>query len=113
MNSYPNELLAQHAPLMFVAGLTAEPAPGGTSNSSPTINSPTPAHDPSNSTSTPASPPSPDASRSDPFAALVSRLTSVLTARRKGVVWDPERAKSFQVVLVDKVSLMVYGGIGK
>ncbi|KAG9036541.1 hypothetical protein FRB95_008596 [Tulasnella sp. JGI-2019a] len=111
MNSYPNELLAQHAPLMFVAGL----APDGSSSSSgagptssasaPVISSPTPAHIVSGSISaaTLSSPsPSDAASRQDPFMVLTSRLTTVLTARRKGVIWDPDRAKSFQVVLVDK-----------
>lgn len=114
MNSYPNELLAQHAPLMFVAGLnpdTPSSAPSATPTapaSAPTISSPTPAHTASASvTGIPTnSPPSSDASgRTDPFAVLTSRLTSVLTARRKGVVWDPDRAKSFQVLLVDKASL--------
>ncbi|KAG8874127.1 hypothetical protein FRB97_006117 [Tulasnella sp. 331] len=111
MNSYPNELLAQHAPLMFVAGLNPDPqssipevAPT-VSASAPTISSPTPTHIASASVTTiPTNgPPSADASsRHDPFSVLTSRLISVLTARRKGVIWDPDRAKSFQVVLVDK-----------
>lgn len=110
MNSYPNELLAQHVPLMFVAGLTegssSSPAPG-----SPTVStSPSEAigRSSSGSISQPSAPvevaanTSGDANPSDPFGDLISRLRTVLTYRKKGAVWDPLRARAFQVILVDK-----------
>ncbi|KAG8930220.1 hypothetical protein FRC01_003141 [Tulasnella sp. 417] len=111
MNSYPNELLAQHVPLMYVAGLTegssSSPAPG-----SPTVStSPSEAtrRSSSGSISQPSAPvevaanTSGDAIASDPFADLISRLRTVLTYRKKGAVWDPLRARAFQVILVDKL----------
>lgn len=81
MNSYPPELLAQLAPVMFVAGLDA-PA----------------------STTAPVSPTSlTSASKSpDAFQVLTSRLREALLAQRKVAIWQPEKNKSFQVSLVDK-----------
>ncbi|KAG6857740.1 hypothetical protein H0H87_004156 [Tephrocybe sp. NHM501043] len=77
MNSYPPELLAQLAPVMFVAGIDA-----GT-------------------TSQPPTPTSSKSSRDD-FALLASRLREALQAQRKVAVWQPEKAKTFQVILVEK-----------
>ncbi|KIJ65975.1 hypothetical protein HYDPIDRAFT_110092 [Hydnomerulius pinastri MD-312] len=84
MNSYPVELLAQLAPVMFVAGLGAPTnvAPGSGAISQ--------------------SPPPPPAKTSDPFAALTSRLRDALQAQVKPSIWAPERAKTFQMILVDK-----------
>ncbi|KAG8933795.1 hypothetical protein FRC00_012791, partial [Tulasnella sp. 408] len=95
---------------MFVAGLTEG------SSSSPTAGSPTVSTSPSEavgrsssgSISQPSAPvevaanTSGDAIASDPFADLISRLRTVLTYRKKGAVWDPLRARAFQVILVDK-----------
>lgn len=80
MNSYPTELLAQLAPVMFVAGLdTPLPAP--------------------NSLSTPPVPPP---KLSDPFQVLTLRLRDALLAHRKVAIWQPEKSKTFQVILVNK-----------
>jgi hypothetical protein len=79
MNSYPPELLAQLAPVMFVAGLDAPP----------TLNAPT-------SPTTVAPKPQ------DAFQVLTSRLREALLAQRKVAIWQPEKNKSFQVILVDK-----------
>ncbi|KDQ13969.1 hypothetical protein BOTBODRAFT_110665 [Botryobasidium botryosum FD-172 SS1] len=106
MNSYPSELLAQHAPLMFAAGLEAF-QPVSNVPTSPTIAPPTPlplAHAPKNSFGQDLpdiTVPSGD-TRQDPFASLAARLRGIFSAQRKGAVWDPERAKSFHTVLVDK-----------
>lgn len=113
MNSYPNELLAQHVPLMFVAGLTegSDPSPGPGSPTVPTSPPEAVGRSSSGSISQPSVPvevaanTSGDAIASDPFAELVSRLRAVLTYRKKGAVWDPLRARAFQVILVDKVRL--------
>lgn len=80
MNSYPPELLVQLAPVMFVAGLDA-PLP-----------------------QTPQSPSvSQTQSRSqDPFNLLTMRLREALLAQRKAAIWQPEKSKSFQVILIDK-----------
>ncbi|KAJ3553164.1 hypothetical protein NM688_g3760 [Phlebia brevispora] len=75
MNSYPPELIAQLAPVMFVAGL----------------GSPPPA----------TSPQSPAPKSQDPFAVLAARLKETLSAQRKVAVWAPDKSKTFQVVLVD------------
>ena len=83
MNSYPPELLVQLAPVMFVAGLDAQP--------SPTPTSPTP-----NTPNTPQA-------RQDPFYVLTVRLRDALLSQRKVAIWQSEKSKSFQVVLVDKV----------
>ena len=77
MNSYPPELLAQLAPVMFVAGLGTPPPP--------------------------ATPQSPVPKAQDPFAVLAIRLKEALLAQRKIAVWAPDKSKTFQVVLVDPV----------
>jgi trafficking protein particle complex subunit 11 len=74
MNSYPIELLAQLAPVMFAAGLE--------STASISVEQP----------------PSPQ----DPFVSLSARLREALLSRRKVAIWQPEKPKAFQVVLVDK-----------
>jgi len=81
MNSYPPELLAQLAPVMFVAGLD------------PPANGPTPA---SPTTPTPMQKPQ------DAFQVLALRLRDALLAQRKVAIWQPEKNKSFQVILVDR-----------
>ncbi|KAJ7496837.1 Gryzun, putative trafficking through golgi-domain-containing protein [Mycena latifolia] len=82
MNSYPPELLAQLAPVMFVAGLDS-PAPAQAAQAQ----SPT----------TPSTP----RSQQDPFAILTSRLREALLAQRKVAIWQPEKNKSFQIIPVD------------
>ncbi|KAI0365604.1 hypothetical protein BV20DRAFT_1056347 [Pilatotrama ljubarskyi] len=82
MNSYPPELLVQLAPVMFVAGLDAQP-------SQPQPNPPP----------TPSAPQTP---RQDPFQILSHRLRDALASQRKVAIWQPEKTKTFQVVLVDK-----------
>ncbi|PCH35565.1 glutathione transferase omega-1 [Wolfiporia cocos MD-104 SS10] len=72
MNSYPPELLAQLAPVMFVGGLDIAQATGGAGKPQ------------------------------DPFAALLARLRDVLVNQRKAGVWQPEKNKTFQVAVVDK-----------
>ncbi|EKM81164.1 hypothetical protein AGABI1DRAFT_37866 [Agaricus bisporus var. burnettii JB137-S8] len=67
MNSYPPELLAQLAPVMFVAGLDV-----------------------------------PQTQPPEPFHTLIVRLRDALTAQRKIAIWQPDKSKSFHVVLVDK-----------
>ncbi|THH33085.1 hypothetical protein EUX98_g1139 [Antrodiella citrinella] len=74
MNSYPPELLAQLAPVMFVAGLDAPPEP------------------PSQAT---------PSKQQDSFAVLKHRLRESLISQRKVAIWQPEKAKLFQAVLVD------------
>ncbi|KAG5645413.1 hypothetical protein DXG03_006237 [Asterophora parasitica] len=78
MNSYPPELLAQLAPVMFVAGLDAFPPPAS-QPSTPT-------------TST----------KANDFSLLASRLRDALQAQRKVAIWQPDKSKTFQVILVDK-----------
>ena len=80
MNSYPPELLAQLAPVMFVAGLDASPNP----------------QDPAAQ----GTPPKPQ----DPFTVLKYRLREALISQRKVAIWQPEKAKVFQAVLVETVS---------
>ena len=80
MNSYPPELLAQLAPVMFVAGLGAPQPP-----------------------QTPQSPAAPKAQ--DAFAVLSLRLKDALQAQRRAAIWQPDKSKTFQVILVDKVHL--------
>ncbi|KAF9022277.1 hypothetical protein BDZ89DRAFT_208493 [Hymenopellis radicata] len=78
MNSYPPELLVQLAPVMFVAGLDAPLVP-------------------------PSSPaPSTTSKSQDAFAVLTMRLRDALLSQRKVAIWQPEKAKSFQVILVDR-----------
>ncbi|CAE6461506.1 unnamed protein product [Rhizoctonia solani] len=99
MNGYPAELVCQHVPLMFVAGLDAP-----STNVPPP---PTPAKLPTPVPSTRSRErmsivdlPTPS-THSDPFAVLVGRLRNSLGSR-KGVVWDSEPGRRFHVVLVDK-----------
>ena len=80
MNSYPPELLAQLAPVMFVAGLE-------TPSNVATPSSPTPTAQPKSQ---------------DAFQVLSLRLREALLAQRKGAIWQPEKTKSFQVILVDR-----------
>ena len=89
MNSYPMELLAQLAPVMFVAGLNPPTSPA-----SPPVTPTSPPMSPI-STSTPRA--------QDPFVSLITRLRTTLSALRQVSVWQSEKAKTFQVVLVDKV----------
>ena len=89
MNSYPIELLAQLAPVMFIAGLNPPTSP-----TSPPVAP----------TSPPMSPTSPSTPRAqDQFASLITRLRTTLSALRQVSIWQSEKAKTFQVVLVDKV----------
>lgn len=78
MNSYPPDLLVQLNPVMFVAGL-GPPQP-------------------------PPTPQSPAPRTQDPFALLGNRLKDALISQRSPAVWQPDRSKTFQVVLVDPVS---------
>lgn len=84
MNSYPPELLVQLAPVMFVAGLDVplppEPEPPAPSDS------PAPAH--------PAQ---------DSFAVLNLRLRDALLSQRTTAIWQPDKSKTFQTVLVENV----------
>lgn len=78
MNSYPPELLAQLAPVMFVAGLDAPPNPPDPAQGAPS-------------------------KLQDPFAVLKHRLREALVSQRKVAIWQPEKMKIFQAVLVDAV----------
>ena len=51
---------------------------------------------------TPQSPATPSSKSQDPFTTLSLRLREALISQRKVTVWQPEKAKSFQVILVDK-----------
>ena len=84
MNSYPPELVVQLAPVMFVAGLDVPPSP-----------EPLP---PSTS-----DPPSLSRPAQDPFTVLTSRLRDALLSQRISAIWQPDKSKTFQTVLVDKV----------
>ena len=81
MNSYPPELLVQLAPVMFVAGL--DPPPTNALPATPTS-------------------PSPVAKPQDAFQVLTLRLREALLAQRKVAIWQPEKNKSFQVILVER-----------
>jgi hypothetical protein len=83
MNSYPPELLVQLAPVMFVAGLDVPPPP-----------------EPAPSTSDPPSLPRP---AQDPFNLLTIRLRDALLSQRITAIWQPDKSKTFQTVLVEKV----------
>lgn len=87
MNSYPPDLLVQLSPVMFVAGLGPPQPP----------QPPQP--------STPATPQSATARPQDPFILLGSRLKDALLAQRAPAIWQPDKSKTFQVVLVDPVSV--------
>lgn len=77
MNSYPPELLAQLAPVMFVAGLGA-PQP-------------------------PTTPVSPAQKPQDAFGVLALRLKDALQTQRHVSIWQPDKSKTFQVVFVEPV----------
>ncbi|KAF5393288.1 hypothetical protein D9757_000463 [Collybiopsis confluens] len=106
MNSYPLELLAQLAPVMFVAGLNppaSPPPPPTASNPGPTHPAPTHhSHHPSSSNNDPNLPTSRShtslpsnthsatpSARPDPFTILFARLREVMLNQRKVTVWDP------------------------
>ncbi|KZO93890.1 hypothetical protein CALVIDRAFT_485134 [Calocera viscosa TUFC12733] len=98
MNSYPTELLLQLAPLMFVAGLEAFPPPSATaSHSPPHANG---ANGTQNGDANPHTPP--EENTEAEFALLAHRLRKTLGVHRKSSVWDPERGKDFDVLLVEK-----------
>ncbi|KAJ7716532.1 Gryzun, putative trafficking through golgi-domain-containing protein [Mycena metata] len=84
MNSYPPELLAQLAPVMFVAGLDPPPPSTPTTAQSPTT------------------PTASKAPQQDPFVILTMRLREALLAQRKVAIWQPDKSKSFQIIPVDK-----------
>ncbi|TFK74712.1 hypothetical protein BDN72DRAFT_812681 [Pluteus cervinus] len=88
MNSYPPELLAQLAPVMFVAGLEAQNPQSPTSPSTHLPQSPTPS--------------TPGQKGQDPFTVLSIRLRDALSSQRKVAIWQPDKGKTFQIVLVDK-----------
>ena len=54
-------------------------------------------------------PDSPQATRplQDPFTMLTIRLRDALLSQRTTSVWQPEKSKTFQSVLVDKVRSVV------
>ncbi|KAJ7209783.1 Gryzun, putative trafficking through golgi-domain-containing protein [Mycena pura] len=81
MNSYPPELLAQLAPVMFVAGLATPQAPALAAQSPTTPTTPR--------------------SQQDPFNLLAARLKEALLAQRKVGIWQPEKTKTFQIIPVD------------
>ncbi len=83
MNSYPPELLVQLAPVMFVAGLDVPPSPEQV---------------PSSTSDPPLSRPA-----QDPFTLLTIRLRDALLSQRITAIWQPDKSKTFQTVLVDKV----------
>lgn len=84
MNSYPPELLVQLAPVMFVAGLDVPPPPEA-------------------APSAPSDSPTPTCPAQDPFAVLTIRLRDALLSQRTTAIWQPEKSKTFQTVLVEKV----------
>ena len=96
MNSYPPELLVQLAPVMFVAGLDVHAPQQPQTPASASANAPVP--------QTPTTPAS-QGQRQDPFYVLSMRLRDALVAQRKVAIWQPDKSKTFQVVLVDKVRL--------
>ncbi|KAG9086628.1 hypothetical protein FRC06_003000 [Ceratobasidium sp. 370] len=99
MNGYPSELITQHVPLMFVAGLDVPAAnvpPPPTPAKLPT---PVPSSR-SRERMSIADLPAPSI-HSDPFAVLIGRLRTAL-GTRKGVVWDAEPGRRFHVALVDR-----------
>ncbi|KIK67572.1 hypothetical protein GYMLUDRAFT_69742 [Collybiopsis luxurians FD-317 M1] len=107
MNSYPLELLAQLAPVMFVAGLNPPPPPApapvapssGPTPPAPTHHSRHPSFTGNSDSNLPTSQshsnltsnaqPTPPATRPDPFTILLARLREILLNQRKVTVWDP------------------------
>ena len=83
MNSYPPELVVQLAPVMFVAGLDVPPSPEPVPSST--------------------SDPSLSRTAQDPFTVLTIRLRDALLSQRITAIWQPDKSKTFQTVLVDKV----------
>jgi len=83
MNSYPPELVVQLAPVMFVAGLDVPSSPELPSSTS--------------------DPPSISRPAQDPFTVLTIRLRDALLSQRITAIWQPDKSKTFQTVLVDKV----------
>jgi hypothetical protein len=92
MNSYPFELLVQHAPLMFVAGLEDH----SPSHPIVTVNGDTPSPNQERRDSV-------NQDARDSFAVLTSRLRNSLASRRRRAIWDLNKSHHFNVVLVDKV----------
>ena len=84
MNSYPPELVVQLAPVMFVAGLDVPPSSEPVPSSTP-------------------DPPPLSRSAQDPFTVLTIRLRDALLSQRITAIWQPDKSKTFQTVLVDKV----------
>lgn len=74
MNSYPPELLAQLAPVMFVAGLDTPSIPAQQEGSKP----------------------------QDAFAMLAIRLREAFISQRKPAIWYSEKSKTFQIIPVEK-----------
>lgn len=52
-------------------------------------------------------PPPASGKTTDPFVVLSHRLREALVNQRKVAIWQPEKKKTFQVILVDKVSMSV------
>ncbi len=77
---------------MFVAGLSESQQPEGLSSP---LSPSTGASDPS----------TPKADTKDSFGILIDRLRSALSAKRRTTIWDSERTRKFQIVLVDKVRI--------
>lgn len=77
MNSYPPELLAQLAPVMFVAGLNPP-------SSTQAVSAPS------------------QSGKGTDFAQLVTRLREALQNQRKVAIWQSEKSKTFQIIIVDK-----------
>ncbi|OBZ70000.1 Trafficking protein particle complex subunit 11 [Grifola frondosa] len=92
MNSYPPELLVQLAPVIDAYDASNASNTGDASTTSGTS-------DISNTSDTG----SPTIKESDPFAVLAVRLRDALISQRKASIWQPEKSKTFQIILVDKV----------
>lgn len=93
MNSYPVELLVQHAPLMFVAGLEDIAASG----------QPIPVNGDALASPAQERRASVNQDSRDSFSVLTSRLRNSFASRRRGAVWDLNKSNHFSVILVDKV----------
>lgn len=57
-------------------------------------------------------PPQPPGQGKDPFAVLSWRLRESLLHQRKVAIWQPERARKFQVVIADKVRYLELFSVG-